>query len=350
MPDVGPGRGKCAQQVERQYGLPRARTAVDDEDVLAAVPHGGLHRGQDLAEDDLLVVEQDERRLVRYHLRNVFQQLPGRAEPALDHLLQHRSVIARAEPSAQVLGQGRGIAAGEYGRQLPDGFGCLREQRIVRFGRVVVQVGAGVQRDPVFALEDIAAVHQVSPVPMHLRRRVQHVPQVAADPRPEQIVRAADTRPVPLLEFHDHGARAESVAAGQHRVQAQGRQRQLVLEHDAVVAKPGQLDHRGQCPERVLPRAHLGFSRSIPEMRAEGRLQSPGDRVVGRGMHEIEGRAGVELHGQGLSDVVARVASQRLRLRPGCRGGFRSHTRGGAAGRWNCGGSPPLSACRWPHE
>ena len=104
----------------------------------------------------------------------------------------------------------------------------------------------------------------------------------------------------PLLELDDHRvawAGGRRLVAGEHGVQAQGAQGQLVLEDDPVVLKARVVHEPAQAGQGVLPGRVLGCAGLVTELRLVLDRQLLRDAVRHRVPHELLGRPRVELHG-----------------------------------------------------
>ena len=95
--------------------------------------------------------------------------------------------------------------------------------------------------------------------------------------------------------------------AGEHGVQAQGAQRELVLEDDSVVLEPRVVHEPAQAGQGVLPGVVLGRAGLVAELRLVLDRQLLRDAVLHRVPHELLGRPRVELH------LVGAVPSRRAR-------------------------------------
>ena len=202
----------------------------------------------------LLVVDQHELGLALQQPGHaVDQQLRRPDAPVLDGV-QRALAVAVAHVFADE-GLQLGAFAGQEQRRTLEVVAVVRVVDLA-VARVVVQVGAGLQRHGA-VLHRGVEVLQVGGVGPGLVGRVRPLAfaRAAAAARPHDgvLLAAAGLRPLLELDDDDLGARG-GVLAGDHEVDALGALRQLVLDGDTrVVGDLVVAQHLGHLQQRVLP-------------------------------------------------------------------------------------------------
>ncbi len=202
---IAPHARQLRHQLDRQHGLSRPGAAVDEKDVLDSLGVCLRHRADDPVENDLLFVEQDERRFRPDDFGNVVQQLLARAIAALLDTVQHGTAIAAVEPVLEV-GDERIDIVRREDRRIGQEIRILwEEERIVPARLIIVQVRACREQDRLRAfVEGRVHVGEIVAVLANLGGRMEDIALAPTDYRAHDagLFRRLAFRP--LLQLDDH--------------------------------------------------------------------------------------------------------------------------------------------------
>lgn len=163
--------------------------------------------------------------------------------------------------------------------------------------RHVVEKRAGAKANLALG-EHAVHVPQVLLVLAHLQRGVQDVLLSARNKRGDAAIGTRRLYVAPLLQLDNDGRRvAFTVVPGDHAVQPLAGQRQLVLQHHAVIEELALLHDIGHAKERVLPGLHFLPRRPVVECVEKGGFQLARNAVASRFAYEILGIFRIKLHG-----------------------------------------------------
>ncbi len=217
----------------------------------------------------LLVVDQHELGLALQQSGHAVDQHLGRPDAPILDRVERTLAVAVAYVFADESLQLRAFTCQEQ-RCAFEVFAVVRVINLA-VTRVVVQVGAGLQRHGA-VLHSGVEVLQVGRVRPGLVGRVSALAfacaAAAARPHDGVLIAAAGFRP--LLELDDHDLRScRGVLAGNHEVDALGGLWQLVLDgHAGVLGNLLVPQHLGHLQQRVLPGLHLGRTDAVARRAA----------------------------------------------------------------------------------
>src|SRR3989442_14629722 len=195
---------ECAHHVDCDHRLAGPWTALDEQDRLPAVVKSGTGTGEDLLEDDQLLIEQNVLRLATDHAADVLHEVLARPVLALLDACQHGQPIALLELRKEMLREPVGVVAREEWVARDQLAKAIREEHIVGIRKVVVEVRASPETDRVVPLiEGRVGLLEIELVLTDLRGGVQHLALRAADTRRHEPLADRLPAPLPLLELDD---------------------------------------------------------------------------------------------------------------------------------------------------
>ena len=108
---------------------------------------------------------------------------------------------------------------------------------------------------------------------------MEHIAVTTTDPR-DDVLTVSRLAILPLLQLDDRcTVLPRIVRTSQHHVQALGRLRQLVLNDDALLAKPGLLTGPAKARQRIFPRPLLTLAGIASELSAESTVDNLRDPI-----------------------------------------------------------------------
>lgn len=239
------------QQVHRHHRFPRAGPALHQQHAVPPLPQLPC-QGQGLLEHHFLLIDQHELGVALEHPLHRIGELLARLGLAVADPLDRAAPVAHLQAAAQEGGHGGVVVAQEQRRLLQIGpvAGVADAAAI----GAVVQVGAGLQRDPVLHHGSVEPAQQGA-VAHRLVRGVGGVPRTLAQERAHHPIQLGGFHRFPLLQLHDHRRRRTlGVVAGEQQVDPLGGVVDPVFDcHPQLPGNRLELQHVTHTLQRVLP-------------------------------------------------------------------------------------------------
>lgn len=276
-----PATVKLAEQLESDHALAGAGATRDDDDFLAVGVLRLLHRVEDHAIRDLLLVEKDELCAFAHLLGGHGHQLLRRHRRACVEFVRRPGPwVLVAQPRTKVVEEGAAAFRGE--EQSMAVVLDLPQPGHAELGGVVQKCHSG-HPVPVFGYRPVE-IDEVLAVAAHLLDGVEDRLGVCVDMAQGEVVLVGQSL-APLFQLH-HDVRRVSrdrVHTGEYDVGPLAVQRERVLQHDLHVSQAGVVECGCQDGDAAFPGTHL---------RGTGPIAVHVDEVVG----EVQEQRTVECH------------------------------------------------------